>query len=85
MILKFIKNLFNLNKSNETKEGIVKFFNNKKGFGFITVNDSDQEIFAHSSNLIDKIRENDKVTFSIEKGEKGLIAVDVRRIAKKRQ
>lgn len=68
----------NFNKVSETKEGTVKFFNGHKGFGFIKLKDSDEEIFVHSTNLIDKIRENDQVTFAVEKSEKGLSAVKVR-------
>ncbi len=60
------------------KEGTVKFFNNAKGFGFINIKDSDEDIFVHSTNLIDEIKENDQVTFEVEKGEKGLSAVKVR-------
>ena len=59
-------------------EGTVKFFNESKGFGFIKVSDSDQDIFVHSSNLIDNIREDDRVTFDVEQGEKGPSAVQVR-------
>ncbi|WP_295833977.1 cold shock domain-containing protein [uncultured Winogradskyella sp.] len=59
------------------KEGTVKFFNDAKGFGFITVKDSEDEIFVHTSNLIDQIKENDNVTFDVEKGEKGLSAIKV--------
>jgi cold shock protein len=79
MIKEFITKLFNKTKSKDTKEGTVKFFNNTKGFGFIKVKDSDEEIFVHSTNLIDKIREGNKVTFEIEKDEKGLSAVKVRK------
>lgn len=82
MILKFIKNLFGSNLTKETKEGTVKFFNTKKGFGFITIKDSEEEIFVHTTNLIDKIREKNKVTFNIEKSEKGPIATNVRVIRK---
>ncbi|WP_178985331.1 cold-shock protein [Winogradskyella helgolandensis] len=82
MIRSFINKLFNLNKVSETKEGTVKFFNAKKGFGFITITDSEEEIFVHTTNLIDKIREKNKVTFNIEKGEKGPIATNVRVIKK---
>ena len=60
------------------KEGTVKFFNNAKGFGFIKLKDSDEDIFVHSTNLIDEIRENDEVIFDVEKGDKGLSAVKVR-------
>ncbi|SFN67007.1 cold-shock DNA-binding protein family [Bizionia echini] len=72
----------NANKTVATKEGTVKFFNRTKGFGFITSNDSEEEIFVHKSNLIDKIRKSDKVTFQIEKSDRGLIATEVRRIKK---
>lgn len=78
MIKQLINKVSNIFSGSETKEGTVKFFNNFKGFGFITIKDSDEEIFVHSTNLIDKIKENDKVTFSIEKSEKGLSAVKVR-------
>jgi CspA family cold shock protein len=59
------------------KEGVVKFFNNSKGFGFIKPSDSGDDIFVHQSGLIDEIRENDKVQFEVEKGRKGLNAVKV--------
>ena len=59
------------------KEGTVKFFNNAKGFGFIKVSDSDEKIFVHSTNLLEEIREDDKVQFEVEKGDKGLSAVKV--------
>ncbi len=59
------------------KEGVVKFFNNSKGFGFIKPSDSGEDIFVHQSGLIDEIRENDKVQFEVEKGKKGLNAVKV--------
>ncbi len=59
------------------KEGTVKFFNNNKGFGFISIKDSEEEVFVHTSNLIDQIKENDNVVFDLEKGEKGLSAIKV--------
>lgn len=59
------------------KEGVVKFFNNSKGFGFIKPSDSGEDIFVHQSGLIDEIRENDKVQFEVEKGRKGMNAVKV--------
>ena len=61
MIRNFINKLFNLNKESETKEGVVKFFNAKKGFGFITLDDSKEEIFVHTTNVVGKIREKNKV------------------------
>ena len=82
MIKDFINKLFNRSKETSSNEGTVKFFNYKKGYGFITVKDSGDEIFVHTKNLIDKIREKNKVTFNIEKSPKGPIATNVRVIKK---
>jgi len=60
------------------QEGTVKFFNNTKGFGFITPNDGGQDVFVHVSGLTAEIRENDKVSFDVQNGQKGLSAVNVR-------
>lgn len=60
------------------QEGTVKFFNETKGFGFIKPNDGGEDIFVHVSGLIDKIRENDRVTFEVQNGRKGLNAVNVK-------
>ncbi|MBI9058020.1 cold-shock protein [Labilibaculum sp. DW002] len=59
-------------------EGTVKFFNESKGFGFIKPNDSSEDIFVHSTGLVDEIRENDKVEYDSERGKKGMNAVNVR-------
>ena len=59
--------------------GIVKFFNDQKGFGFIKEANSDQEYFVHVSGLTQEIRENDEVTFDLQEGRKGLNAVNVKR------
>ena len=82
MIKRFI-NKFLSKKTDQIdsmKEGTVKFFNKTKGFGFIKLNDSEDEIFVHTTNLIDKIRDNDRVKFDVEQGEKGLVAMRVQRI-----
>lgn len=60
------------------QEGTVKFFNETKGFGFIKPNDGSADIFVHVSGLIGEIRENDKVTFEVQNGKKGLNAVNVK-------
>ncbi|MEH6307183.1 cold shock domain-containing protein [Olivibacter sp. CPCC 100613] len=62
------------------QEGVVKFFNETKGFGFITPTDGGREIFVHSSGLKDRIRENDNVSFEVQQGQKGLNAVNVKLI-----
>ncbi|WP_317166434.1 cold-shock protein [Yeosuana marina] len=77
MIKRIINKLMNTNNKTIMKEGTVKFFNHAKGFGFITVKDTEEEIFVHTSNLIDQINEDDKVTFDVEKGDKGLSAIKV--------
>ncbi len=60
------------------KEGTVKFYNESKGFGFVTDTASSEEYFVHVSGLIDEIREGDSVEFDLKEGKKGLNAVDVR-------
>ena len=58
--------------------GIVKFFNESKGFGFIKDAESEKEYFVHSTGLVDSIREGDEVSFDLEQGKKGLNAVNVK-------
>lgn len=58
------------------QEGTVKFFNESKGYGFITA-DNGSDIFVHASGLVDEIRENDKVRFNTKQGNKGINAIDV--------
>ena len=58
--------------------GTVKFFNEAKGFGFIKDTNSSTEYFVHISGLVDRINENDEVTFDIAEGRKGLNAVNVK-------
>ncbi|KFE97579.1 cold-shock protein [Chryseobacterium luteum] len=60
------------------QQGTVKFFNDAKGFGFITPSNGGQDVFVHTSGLINDIRENDTVTFDLENGKKGINAVNVR-------
>ena len=60
------------------KQGTVKFFNESKGFGFITDTESNEEFFVHISGLIDEIREGDSVEFELKEGRKGMNAVDVK-------
>ncbi|MGE4568481.1 MAG: cold-shock protein [Bacteroidales bacterium] len=59
-------------------KGVVKFFDETKGFGFIKDLDSKNEYFVHISGLKDSISENDEVTFDLQEGKKGLNAVNVR-------
>jgi CspA family cold shock protein len=68
--------LKNINNK-KMQQGTVKFFNETKGFGFIIPSDGSSEIFVHVSGLIDKIRENDNVSYEVEQGKKGLNAINV--------
>ena len=58
--------------------GTVKFFNNSKGFGFITPDDGGKDVFVHKNGLTDNITEGDKVSYDVEEGQKGLNAVNVK-------
>lgn len=62
------------------KTGLVKFFNESKGFGFIKMDDTGDEIFVHVSGLVDKIKQDDKVSFDVTEGKKGPNAVNVKKI-----
>jgi len=59
-------------------KGTVKFFNESKGFGFVTEEGSNKEYFVHVSGLIDEIREGDEVEFDLAEGRKGLNAINVK-------
>lgn len=61
------------------RKGKVAFFDTSKGYGFITDLDTQEKYFTHVSGLIDQISENDKVTFELEKGMKGMNAVRVKK------
>lgn len=61
------------------KTGKVKFFNESKGFGFIVEDETNKELFVHHTGLIDRIRENDAVTYEVTEGKKGLNAVNVKK------
>ena len=64
---------------NETiRRGIVSFFNDSKGFGFIKDSSTQEDIFVHIKGLIESIKENNKVTFEVVKGPKGPNAVNVK-------
>lgn len=62
------------------KEGKVKFFNEAKGFGFIKDAETNEEYFVHVTGLIDRINEDDDVSFELKQGKKGLNAVNVKLI-----
>jgi CspA family cold shock protein len=63
--------------ANLVNTGKVKFFNESKGYGFITDN-SGEEYFFHTSKAIDRVKKDDIVIYDLEPGKKGMCAVDVK-------
>ncbi|MHC5034235.1 MAG: cold-shock protein [Planctomycetota bacterium] len=65
-------------------EGTVKWFDNKKGYGFIEQDEGDEDVFVHYSSVamegFKTLEEGDRVSFTVTQGDKGLRAVDVQRI-----
>ena len=62
------------------RTGKVSFFDSSKGFGFIIDTENNEKYFCHVSGLLDEIFENDKVTFELERGMKGMNAVRVKKV-----
>ena len=62
------------------RKGKVSFFNTSKGFGFIVDAENQEKYFTHVSGLLDEVAENDKVTFELERGMKGMNAVRVKKV-----
>ncbi|MEM1136721.1 MAG: cold shock domain-containing protein [Bacteroidota bacterium] len=62
------------------RKGKIEFFNDAKGFGFIRELETQEKYFVHINGLIDDVRENDRVTFELEQGMKGMNAVRVKKV-----
>jgi len=60
------------------RKGVVTFFNDSKGFGFIKDSETKESIFVHVNNVIDEIKDNNVVNFEVEMGPKGLTALNVK-------
>ncbi len=60
------------------RKGIVTFFNESKGYGFIKDKETQESVFVHVNSLLDPVKEQSKVTFEVEMGPKGANAVNVR-------
>ena len=63
-----------------TREGKIDFFNTDKGFGFIKEIGTGESYFVHYKGLVDDVAEGNKVSFELEKGMKGLNAINVKLI-----
>ncbi|MEA2106011.1 MAG: cold shock domain-containing protein [Bacteroidota bacterium] len=71
------------NKSEEDeldpiRKGTLTFFNDSKGYGFIKDSETKESIFVHINNILEEINEGNIVSFEIERGPKGLVAVNVK-------
>lgn len=66
-----------VNPEDLIRKGIVTFFNNEKGYGFIRDIETQESVFVHINSLTEEIKENNKVTFEVEMGPKGANAVRV--------
>jgi len=65
-------------KNDFVRKGVVSFFNESKGFGFIRDMETKQSVFVHVNNIQEEIKENNMVTFEIGKGPKGSTALNVK-------
>ncbi|MFO7842872.1 MAG: cold shock domain-containing protein [Bacteroidales bacterium] len=71
------------NKSEEDeldpiRKGTLTFFNDSKGYGFIKDSETKESVFVHINNMLEEVNEGNIVSFEIEKGPKGLVAVNVK-------
>lgn len=60
------------------RKGTVKFYNDSKGYGFISEEETSDEHFVHASGTVDEIADGDSVEFELQQGKKGMNAVNVR-------
>ena len=67
-------------QTDPTRIGRVEFFNDSKGFGFIKELDTQEKYFVHANGLLEEIKENDKVSFELERGLKGMNAIRVKKV-----
>ena len=67
-----------INPEDLLRKGVVTFFNHEKGYGFIKDLQTQESIFVHINSSADELKENSRVIFEVEKGPKGLNAVNVK-------
>jgi cold shock CspA family protein len=67
-----------MNPEDLIQTGVVTLFKTDKGYGFIKNPETQESYFFHVNSLIDPVKENNKVSFEVEKGPKGMNAVNVR-------
>jgi cold shock CspA family protein len=64
---------------NSVRTGVVAFFNDEKGFGFINDLQTQERVFVHANNLSEPLKEGNRVNFEVEMGPKGPSAVNVKK------
>jgi len=77
MWLKRILKIFSSNDSSQKRKGRVKFFNRKRGYGFIEAESLERDVFVHVTSVDEQINKGDQVAFEVKKSDKGLEATNV--------
>jgi CspA family cold shock protein len=81
MTFAILTRIFKNKKQKEKMTGKVKFYNVTKGYGFITADNSTEDVFVHASGLLEEIKMTDNVEFETQTTKKGLNAINVKKIA----
>lgn len=62
------------------RQGKISYWNDSKGYGFIKDLMTQENVFVHANGLLETVKENDTVTFEVERGAKGMNAVRVKKV-----
>lgn len=77
-ILVSVPNRSKEDESDPIRKGTLTFFNDSKGYGFIKDSETKESVFVHANNILEEINEGNIVSFEVERGPKGLVAVNVK-------
>ena len=61
------------------RKGTINFFNSAKGFGFIKDSQTGESVFFHQNNLTEQVKEGDRLTYEVEMGDRGPMAVNIKK------
>lgn len=62
------------------RQGKISYWNDSKGYGFIKDSMTQENVFVHVNGTLEAVKENDTVTFEVERGQKGMNAVRVKKV-----